>query len=76
MPPTVQGSRHRARKQIALRPGVYSVLKRYADKRRQHVRWALHDILLREFVQLGELTQQEADLLWDDLASRGQDADP
>jgi hypothetical protein len=68
-----KGSQHRPRAMVALRPGVYDILTDYARKQRRAASWELHNILLEFFVSKGEITQEEADELWDDVIRRRDD---
>lgn len=68
-----KGSQHRPRVMVAMRPGVYDRLSAYAKKQRRAASWELHNILLEFLVSKGEITQEEADELWDDVVRRKDD---
>jgi hypothetical protein len=68
-----KGSQHRPRVMVALRPAVYDLLTAWARKQRRAASWELHNVLLEFFVSKGEITQEEADQLWDDVMRRRED---
>jgi hypothetical protein len=68
-----KGSQHRPRVMVALRPAVYELLASYAKKTRRAASWELHNLLLEAFVSKGEITQDEADALWDDVIRKQSD---
>lgn len=62
-----KGSGHRPRVMVALRPSVYDLLTAYAKKQRRASSWELHNIVLQHLVAAKQITQEEADVLWDDV---------